>query len=394
MGGPPRPTMTSRRASRYVAFNSITDNPKWGDERNFVLIREAGMGTYANEIELAVGKSYEVITYFHNNAVSSLNVGEGLGIARDVRLSVQAPSVLTPGVKGVISSTISSSNADPLKVWDEAYVTTTVDVQLRYLDASARIASAGAVGGRVLSTSLFDRSGTYLGYGELNGILPGCADFAGYVTYQLGVEAVHTERAADDSSDDYLATPQRKAQALLEQRDFAGALTAFATLRKLRARREGAESLTYLSNLRSEIVCLRELNRARDTLPLIEELSATRDRVLGHTHPDSLQAKRWWAWSAQQANDHAKTANIQIEIADALYSAGDVRGAEEAMATAIYYENEALNGAGDATLEVVERTAATRNGEKLKTIAKRVGVGALAASATAAIDGAVGQLFN
>lgn len=185
--GPERPTFTGENPADYVTFNAITNNPNHGDERNFVLIREAGTGTYVDEIQLEVGKEYEVYSYFHNNAKDSLNAS-GVGIAQDVRMSAQVPSIVQPGERGTISTTISSSNANPTRVWDEVYVTTDSAVALRYVPASARIHSNGAVNGSVVPSSLFTDGGTYLGYNELNGILPGCAQYAGYVIYRLAVD--------------------------------------------------------------------------------------------------------------------------------------------------------------------------------------------------------------
>ncbi len=186
--GPVRDTYTSANPADHVVFNSITDNPEHGDERNFVLIREAGVGTYANDIKLQPGKEYEVYSYYHNNAKSSLNTGAGTGIARNVRMSAQLPSVVQPGEKGIVSTSITADNANPQKVWDEAYITTDSSVELRYIPASARIHSGGAVNNAVLSESLFSATGTFLGYSELNGILPGCADYAGYVIYKVKAE--------------------------------------------------------------------------------------------------------------------------------------------------------------------------------------------------------------
>jgi hypothetical protein len=40
--GPNRSTFTIDSPANYVTFNSITDNPNIGDERNFVGIRESG----------------------------------------------------------------------------------------------------------------------------------------------------------------------------------------------------------------------------------------------------------------------------------------------------------------------------------------------------------------
>ena len=36
--GPDRPTFTIEQPANYVTFNSITNNPVHGDERNFVLL--------------------------------------------------------------------------------------------------------------------------------------------------------------------------------------------------------------------------------------------------------------------------------------------------------------------------------------------------------------------
>lgn len=186
--GPIRQTYTSANPADHVVFNSITDNPEHGDERNFVLIREAGVGTYTNDIKLQPGKEYEVYSYYHNNAKSSLNTGAGTGIARNVRMSAQLPSVVTPGERGIVSTSITADNANPQKVWDEAYITADSSVELRYIPASARIHSGGAVHNSVLSDSLFSTNGTFLGYSELNGVLPGCADYAGYVIYKIKAE--------------------------------------------------------------------------------------------------------------------------------------------------------------------------------------------------------------
>lgn len=186
--GPERQTYTSEHPADHVVFNSITNNPEHGDERNFVLIREAGVGTYRNDMKLQPGKEYEVYSYYHNNAKTSLNTGEGVGIARNVRMSAQLPSAVKPGEQGIVSTSITADNANPQKVWDEAYITSDSAVSLHYVPASAIIHSGGAVNNSILSDSLFSANGTFLGYSALNGILPGCADYAGYVIYKIKVD--------------------------------------------------------------------------------------------------------------------------------------------------------------------------------------------------------------
>lgn len=189
--GPERPTFTGENPADYVTFNSITNNGKVGDERNFVRIREDGAGNYGDEMKLVPGKEYQVMVYYHNNAKTSLNES-GKGIAKDVSVKAQMPSVVKPGERGKISGTVSASNANPASVWDEAYVTADTDVALRYVPGSATITSNGAVNGQVLPDSLFT-TGALIGYDSLNGVLPGCAQYSGYVVYKFKVDAPNFE---------------------------------------------------------------------------------------------------------------------------------------------------------------------------------------------------------
>jgi len=186
--GPARSTFTMEAPASYPTFNSITNNPVLGDERNFVRVAEVGAGgTFVNEIKVVPGKEYEVYIGYHNNAAYNLN-STGVGIAQQVRLSTQFPSVVTPEQKGKVSAIISASNTNPPEVWDEAYFTSTEKVTLRYKVGSAKIYNSWATNGQVLPSSLFSVSGTYLGANTLDGRLPGCGEFSGRVVYVLIAE--------------------------------------------------------------------------------------------------------------------------------------------------------------------------------------------------------------
>ena len=189
--GPDRPTYTTASPAPHVTFNSITDNPAHGDERNFVQIKEASApnSTYAEEVALQPGKEYEVFVYFHNNAASNLNGADRnyKGIARDTAMRVQMPASVKAGEKARITGIVSASNAQPQQVWDEAYASSDSAVALRYVQGSATISSRGAVDGQKLPNSLLT-TGTPLGYDSLDGKVPGCNEFAGYVTYRFKVD--------------------------------------------------------------------------------------------------------------------------------------------------------------------------------------------------------------
>lgn len=190
--GPDRPTYTSGAPADHVVFNSITDNPAYGDERNFVRIKpaDAGNSAYADDVDVEPGKEYEVMVYFHNNASKTFNSAEHdfKGIAKDTRLRVAMPDKLTAGERTGLTGYISASNATPKQVYDDAFMKSSQDVALKYVSGSAKVTSFGAVNGQTLPDS-FLLEGANLGYDSLNGELPGCNEYAGYVTYKFTAEA-------------------------------------------------------------------------------------------------------------------------------------------------------------------------------------------------------------
>ena len=194
--GPERQTYTNDVPASYATFNSITDNVAVGDERNFVRVGEAGSSApYTDEIEIEAGKEYEVYIYYHNNAASNTNA-MGYGMATAAKVSSAYPTIVRSGERGMVSGIISWSYVTPDNdtpqtgtVWDEAYLTTKEDgVVLRYKTGTATIHNAGSTDNSVLSTRLFTENGTFIGYNTLNGVLPGCAEYSGYITYTLVAE--------------------------------------------------------------------------------------------------------------------------------------------------------------------------------------------------------------
>ena len=193
--GPERTTFTMESPATYPTFNSITNNPTIGDERDFVRVGEidAEVTDLGNTVEVVPGRQYLVYIYFHNNASSTYNdsAHNNSGVAWKTRLASSFSTVLTPEEKGSITATITAENSDPLSVWDEAYMTTSSEkVLLHYVAGSAKIYNDWKANGSVLSTSLFTEEGTLLGLNALNGVIPGCEEYHGIVTYVLQAEAL------------------------------------------------------------------------------------------------------------------------------------------------------------------------------------------------------------
>ncbi len=194
--GPDRPTFTMANPAPYVTFNSITDNAQHGDERNFVQIKDASApdSAYTEDVNLQPGKDYTVFVFYHNNAASILNdaAHNYQGIAHNAFMRVQMPATVSAGQKARVTAFVGASNSNPAQVWDEAYGSASGDYALRYVPGTATIHSQGAVNGKTMPDALFT-SGTPLGYDALDGTLPGCNQYAGYVTFNLHVDQPNFE---------------------------------------------------------------------------------------------------------------------------------------------------------------------------------------------------------
>ena len=206
--GPERATFTWKDPASYVTFNSITDNPKIGDERNFVRVREVGAANYSDNVDLTIGKEYEVFIYFHNDAYADLNnESEGSkGVAIGTTLAAKMPTYLKNNEAGLVKATIHADNANPGDVYDGAYLHAKDSVYLRFVPNSAIIHSLGSVNGTVLNSSALFGDGVPLGYDKNYwGAVPGCNEYAGYVTYRVKAEqpnfTISKEITADGQED-------------------------------------------------------------------------------------------------------------------------------------------------------------------------------------------------
>lgn len=188
--GPDRKTFTWEDPAPYATFNSITNNPQLGDERNFVRIREVADGTkFGDEVTLEMGKTYEVYIYYHNNA-DAHDVGKtAIGIADGASVKSSFPATVKKGEKATVTATIFASDTNPLSVWDGAYMMPSRDLYLRYVPGTAIIHNGGELNGQSIGPDYLFGDGALLGYNKFSGILPGCNEYAGYITYQIFADA-------------------------------------------------------------------------------------------------------------------------------------------------------------------------------------------------------------
>ena len=188
--GPERKTFTWDNPATYATFNSITNNPQIGDERDFVRIREINdQSTYGDEVTLEPGKTYEVYIYYHNNA-DGHEVGKtAVGIADGAAVKSSFPATVKAGEKATVTGTVFANDTDPLAVWDGAYMTASEDLYLRYVPGTAIIHNGGELNGQNIGPDYLFGEGALLGYNQFSGILPGCNQYAGYITYNIFADA-------------------------------------------------------------------------------------------------------------------------------------------------------------------------------------------------------------
>ncbi len=182
--GPTRDTYTIEQPADHVTFNSITNNPIVGDERNFVVVKDAANtadGGWQDNVTVEPGKEYLVRVYVHNNAAANLNL-----TAVNTRVSATVPTTIAKNVS--VSGFVTADNASPLSVWDDIHFNNASDFSLAYVPGSAEIYNNGyAAGGsgKSLPDSIVTSTGAPIGYNGPDGNVPGCFQYANYVYFKV-----------------------------------------------------------------------------------------------------------------------------------------------------------------------------------------------------------------
>lgn len=187
--GPERQTFTIEKPASYVTFNSITNNPNYGDERNFLLIKDAAIttpGGWKDTVEVEADKEYLVRLYVHNNAAANYNLE-----AVNTRVMVNVPTTLGNSVR--IDGSVLADNANPKQVWDNVVMTSDKKFNVAYVQGSAvYYNNVDPSGTRKLSDSIVTSSGALVGYEALDGKVKGCFEYSGIATFRVKVQMQKT----------------------------------------------------------------------------------------------------------------------------------------------------------------------------------------------------------
>ena len=180
---------TWERRPQFAVFNSIIDNPFYGDERNFVRIRDlsGSSSDSGKRILIKRGHIYEVVIYYHNDSDPLTVAKEAIGIADGAAIKSSYPkTVIEPGKEYYISASIIAADTNPIEVTDKVtIVTEDYSCILRYIPGSVIIHNRGKLNGINLSPKNLFGIGSVLGYNKLSSLVPGGIEYSGFVTYRL-----------------------------------------------------------------------------------------------------------------------------------------------------------------------------------------------------------------
>lgn len=188
--GPDRPTYTIQQPADHVTFNSITNNPNYGDERTFFDAKDAtntGVGGFVDKMNVQDGQELLLRVYVHNNAADNLNDPNftGPGVAHNTKVRVYLPTATAKDLRA--NAYISADNATPREVFDTVDFTSNGNFAVEYVPGSAVAYNNAVPSGMRLSDTIVT-TGAPIGYQQADGNVPGCFQYVNLVTLKVKVK--------------------------------------------------------------------------------------------------------------------------------------------------------------------------------------------------------------
>jgi hypothetical protein len=183
----------------FVTMNSIIGDSGYGDERDFAMASVLGTKTdkngrplalasekgseaiWSNDIAVEDSQRYVIRLFVHNNAASNLNL-----IAENVSAKVFLPR--ESGFSTKVEGTVSLDNGSPSVVYDGVSFQGSEPFWLEYIKGSALYITNAVPDGMPVPDSV-SGNGALLGYDALDGRIPGCAKYSGWLTLMVMAHA-------------------------------------------------------------------------------------------------------------------------------------------------------------------------------------------------------------
>lgn len=190
--GPSRPTYTWAVPADHITFNSITDNPVVGDERAFLRGAITTAASYSDPVTgVQDGDTVKLIMYVHNNAAENLGL-----VAVNTTVKVDLPS--SSAANQTVTGYVRADNATPVEVYDTVDIASLggKDFTMTYIPGSAKLTNNVFTSGIALSDSIVT-TGALIGYDSINGEIPGCDPYSGWVTLKVSIDIPNPQYGCD-----------------------------------------------------------------------------------------------------------------------------------------------------------------------------------------------------
>ncbi|WP_206489782.1 hypothetical protein [Rhodococcus sp. KRD162] len=143
--GPDRPTVGPTGVSGQPSFNVERNNPNYGDERNFLRLKEASFtsaGEWTDVLDVVPGGEYLLQVYIHNGA-SAINSPENVASDTTVRFGLPTCDGLALALEAVVSSPA----AYPQMVFDTAVLRADQAIKVHLVPGSVQLFNNSFPGG-------------------------------------------------------------------------------------------------------------------------------------------------------------------------------------------------------------------------------------------------------
>lgn len=166
-------------------FNIYQNAPGYGDETDFVMVSDAAANSYSNSQSVCDGEEAWVQVYVHNGAASTNNGtnNNGTGVAVGTTLNIVIPSGVSTAHS--IGAVVDATNATATN--DTAVFNCSTPVELSYVPGTAKIFTSAQNVVSLPDTVV--NGGTTIGHAGLDGVWPGCFEYAGYAWVKVKATA-------------------------------------------------------------------------------------------------------------------------------------------------------------------------------------------------------------
>jgi len=187
----------------YAVFNSVTNNPSYGDETKFLVITDLTEEKTYREgtVKLIPGRQYQVQVYYRNDSVFEKGpYFDTSRTAKSAYLYVDMPYEIASGSAERMTATITAENTMPLSVSTSLDLTSDYGLSLEYMDGSATSQRDGGNDIEAVNYEHLFRDGVSLG-----GIK---SQAYGTITFTIRAVADDSVVAAELPSDSVQAPPE------------------------------------------------------------------------------------------------------------------------------------------------------------------------------------------